>query len=79
MYYTYGPDCDGWVETRKFELARRVRELVGRHGRPEESGGEAPYVEVDDSGVRLRYVASLDEEGREKMRMQAEQIYREVM
>jgi hypothetical protein len=69
MYFAYGPGCDGWIEDRKFELARSLRELVGRYGREEEPAGEGPYVEVDGSGVRLRCVTSLDEDEREKMKM----------
>jgi hypothetical protein len=79
MNYAYGPHCEGWIAARKHELARSLRELVARYGMPEASGGEGPYVEVDESGVRLRRVSSLSEEEREKMRRQAEQIYREIM
>jgi hypothetical protein len=78
MNYAYGPHCEGWIEARKHKLARALRELVARYGTPEASG-EGPYVEVDESGVRLRRVTNLSEDEQEKMRRQAEQIYREIM
>jgi len=79
MNYAFGPHCEGWIEARKHELAKRLRELVARYGTSEEPAGEGPYVEVDESAVRLRRVTNLGEGEREKMRKQAEQIYRDVM
>jgi hypothetical protein len=79
MHYAYGPSCEGWIEDRKFELARNLQNLVARYGKSEELAEEGPYVEVDESGVRLRRVTSLSEDEQEKLRKQAERIYWDIM
>jgi hypothetical protein len=79
MNYAFGPHCEGWIDARKYELARNLRELVARHGISEDSAEEGPYVEVDESEVRLRGIASLSEDDQRSIRKQAERIYREIM
>jgi hypothetical protein len=79
MFYAYGPETEGWDESRKHELARRLRELVVRYRGAEQEEGEYPFVDVDEKGIHLRYVTGLNNEQQAGIKRQAEQIYRDIM
>jgi hypothetical protein len=80
MSLAFGRESEGWIESRKHELAKRLGELVERYGDDSESEpGEHPYVEVDAGGVRLRRITHLDDDHQAGIAKQADQIYREVM
>ena len=80
MSLAYSSDSEGWVESRKHELASRLRELVAMYKDATDSEpGERPYVEVDERGVRLRQITHLGEEHQASIAKKAAQIYRDVM
>lgn len=42
MNYAYGPDCEGWIESRKYELVRSLQNLVARYGGRKKQLKKAP-------------------------------------
>jgi len=84
--YGYNERTKGWNEARKFELARRIRELMEKKGYRTDffdprRRGFTPFLEVDGAygGVRIRAITHLSEEAQDALVNGADKIYEEVM
>jgi len=78
MNYGYDSASKGWIESKKEELAERLRLLCNCY--PDDFG-RFPYVEVDSlySGVRIRRITHLPEANMNDLVAKADEIYNEIM
>jgi len=84
MNYGYSSFCPGWDESKKFELAKKLRILLEEFGIRHASGynpGRSPYIEVDGlyDGVRIRRITHMSYCKRKDLVEKADRLYVDVM
>jgi len=83
--FGWNKDCKGWKEKNKWQFAEALETALNI---PIETGnkrykndGKSPYIEVDGAygGVRIRRITWLSEKEHEKLIVNSEKIYKEIM
>lgn len=91
--YGYGPGMKYWDESKKYELANKLRDMIinikASRNRDIEMRDmplmyqyhQEPYIEVDGlyAGVRIRKITHLSDELYDKVITEADKIYLDLM